>query len=104
MALNHVYIFRSPTSLHPDQERANNAMGSFSYEAAVNIALRCVPNPNPDYFNSDFIKKHPDHLIWKLMILVAEKSHIKKHADFINVIFSEKHNIVQIKKIVEEYI
>jgi|SRR6056300_599459 hypothetical protein len=104
MELGHIYIFRSPVSFNFDEDIANQAMASFSYEAAIDIALRYFPNPNPHYFNADYLKKDSNHLVWKLMRLIAENCHMKKHAGFVNMVFSEKHNSTQIKKILEEYI
>jgi len=104
MEVGHTYIFRSPISLNFDKDVANQAMASFSYEAAIDIALRHFPNPNHHYFNLDYLKKDSNHLVWKLMGFIAENCHMKKYAGFVNVVFSEKYNIIQIKKILEEYI
>lgn len=103
MVLNHSHIFQAPLDVDPGDELATQLMSAFSYDIAINLIKRIFPDVYSFYLNPDFISQDKDHIVWKLMIIIAENSEMKRKDGFVYVVFDEKKQAKKIKKIVEEY-
>ena len=103
MALNHVHIFKAAVDIDPGDEVATQLMSAFSFETAVNIVKRFFPSVHSYYLSPDFINQDKDHIVWKLLLIIAENSKMKSTDNFIYVVFDEKKYRRQIKKVVEEH-
>lgn len=103
MVLNHVHIFKAEADVDPGDELAAQLMSAFSYDTTINLIKRIFPDVETFYLNPDFINQDKNHIAWKLMLIIAENSKMKKTDNFVYVVFDEKKCYRQIKKVVEEY-